>query len=80
MKIKVIKKLGKETTIRSVYKDDSTRIGIMGKVDDLMNLNVFSSCSAPRDYWSLISDINYVGKAIFAESREELLRLMNHKL
>lgn len=76
MKIKIIKKLGKESTIRSVHKDDSAIIGIMGRVGELMKFEYFSSCSAPRDYWSFIR-YEDGGRAIFAEL---LQRLTNYKL
>lgn len=69
------------STIRYVYDDNNTIMGTMGRVDELMHMGIFRSCSESTTFWVFLYDKNYGGKAIFAESREELLkRLMNHKL
>lgn len=62
------------STIRYVYDDNNTIMGTMGRVDELMHIGILRSCSEPT-FWAFLYDKNYGGKVIFAESREELLKI-----
>lgn len=72
--MKFYRKKGDTSSIRKVYSDDKeVFFGLVGQVNDFLKVSILEYCSASPDTWAFIPALGIMQKAVFGETREEVL-------
>ena len=75
MNIRLTKKAGyTDTTLRTVYNEDkSERFGVVGTVEDLIKVKIFTYCDYNHSSWCFIP-LDNPESGYFGETRDEALK------
>lgn len=74
--MKMTRKSGYNGSLRKVWNDEKTKCyGVVGTVGDFLAAGILRATDAPSNVWAFIYNPNTDGRAVFADTKEAVLRV-----